>query len=287
MPSVFQPKAAPQHANKMPTAPPPYWPQAAPKCLQPKAAAPLQTPPKRAKATLPAPLVYRLQAVPRVLQCKLALVQTPHAAQVPQPHAVQSRYVPLLHASASGTRNIVQPKTGFDARGPKPLSAPPVYRTGAPPRLTPVTPVQPQSQVRSVAPAAAPLPVHTPPNAGTVQPSPATIQMIKQVKVFTRPGFRTNAEDGAFTKHSLSEHTFKITKFRQPGLKKINATMPHRMAWMHLRGNTLKFYNRDENEKSFKRWTLRLIRAGEEKIGETENELQDIVTQIGRVGELD
>lgn len=60
----------PTHQTRAPQAPPPYRPQAIPKCLQPKAATPRPKPLGGVNAAPSPPPVYRPQPLPKVLQRK-------------------------------------------------------------------------------------------------------------------------------------------------------------------------------------------------------------------------
>src|ERR1044072_9071558 len=80
-PGVLQPKTVATQAKKMPTAPPVYRPQAAPKVLQTKAATTMPPAGATRQLTPAAPHAYQPQPTPKVLQRKAALpTQTPGLA---------------------------------------------------------------------------------------------------------------------------------------------------------------------------------------------------------------
>jgi hypothetical protein len=62
---------------------------------------------------------------------------------------------------------------------------------------------------------------------------------------------------------------------KKPGLPSHNAAMPHRMSWKDIRDNTVKFYDSEEEEDDFRRWSRRFVFAGKEKIGETEEAIEE------------
>jgi len=55
---------------------------------------------------------------------------------------------------------------------------------------------------------------------------------------------------------------------KTPDLPSVNAAMPHRMSWKDIRDNTNKFWEGEEDEEDFERWTDRFLEAGREKIRE-------------------
>src|ERR1044072_6672713 len=87
-PGVLQPKTVATQAKKMPTAPPVYRPQAAPKVLQTKAATTMPPAGATRQLTPAAPHTYQPQPTPKVLQRKAALpTQTPGLAGEHPPRA--------------------------------------------------------------------------------------------------------------------------------------------------------------------------------------------------------
>lgn len=109
--------------TRAPQAPPPYLPQATPKCLQLKAATPRQTLPERLKATPSPPPVYRPPPAPKVLQRKAAAVQ-PTAAATKRAPAAPAVYRPqpmpkVLQAKVAAG----QPSKGIQTL-PRPTASP-------------------------------------------------------------------------------------------------------------------------------------------------------------------
>lgn len=250
-PGVLQPKAAAPQVRQTPSAPPVYHPQPTPKVLQRKVVTTNRPANQPARAPL-VPPVYRPQPMPVVLQRKASVVQPPRTA-------------PSHPTQETKPGGIVRPETtAFAAQ----VGKSPIYRPVSPPRFAPATPVQPKMQARPFAPPSAPQPVQVFSPSGAIQMAKTKLKTVK------RPGFTSNAKQGAYMRHNLSHHNFKISNYSKPNLPSYNATMPHRMSWKDIRDNALKFYNGDETAADFKRWTLRFASAGTVKIERTEDKIE-------------
>ncbi|MDQ3744908.1 MAG: hypothetical protein M3444_11040 [Acidobacteriota bacterium] len=132
-PGVLQTKTVATQAKKMPTAPPVYRPQAAPKVLQTKAATVLPPAAATRQLTPAAPHAYQPQPVPKVLQRKAALsTQTPGLA-AKRPPAAPPVYRPHPEPKCLQAKRPAAPRSANQAK-PSPVAAP-AYRPQPTPRV--------------------------------------------------------------------------------------------------------------------------------------------------------
>ena len=113
-------RAANPRQTRTPQAPPPYRPQATPKCLQPKAATPQRPPPAaQARATPAPPAAYRPQPTPKVLQRKEAGGRAPQVRPPQSKPAPPPTYTPV-------PKKVIQAKLVSQPSGGP--ASPPAYR---------------------------------------------------------------------------------------------------------------------------------------------------------------
>jgi len=106
-------------------------------------------------------------------------------------------------------------------------------------------------------------------------PKPVHSPAVAQPASEKRPsGFISNSKQAAFLSHNLfSEAPFEVD-LKRPKLPSHNAAMPHRMSWKAIRDSTELFMDGEEDADDFERWTNRFIKAGKEKIRQTERAIR-------------
>lgn len=210
----------------------------------------------------------------RLLGHELAHVVQQKAGRVPHPFVQGIAIVQNPGLEAEAERMSLRVATR-----PQPPVPPSPARAPLPPIAgRPAAPhVQASLQMKRVLPQPTTILVR-PPTRPAPPPLPtlraARPPVVAQPAEDKRPGFTSNSKQSAFLFHNLlSGHDFQVN-LRRPGLPSFNAAMPHRMSWKDIRDNTNKFYDGEDSEDDFERWTDRFIRAGEDKIRQTKRAIR-------------